>query len=66
MVKFKRTSTGHTKTERELFLEAFPKTYDGKDKSYTMEYSLDGKILKIETTDLDIIKFCKALGLTSS
>tara|TARA_B110001454_G_C12682475_1_gene418685 strand:- start:18 stop:215 length:198 start_codon:yes stop_codon:yes gene_type:complete len=59
----KKLDSNRVKTERELFLEKFPKTLDGNDKSYSMEYSIDGKILKIKTDDEDIIKWAKTKGI---
>ena len=60
----RKLDSNRVKTERELFLEKFPKTHDKNDKSYSMEYTQDGKILKIITNDKEIIQWAKTKNVS--
>jgi|2_EtaG_2_1085320.scaffolds.fasta_scaffold86014_2 hypothetical protein len=47
-------------TEVEEFRKKFPKT---EKLSYSIYYTHDGKITKIETENKEILKYAKSLGL---
>ena len=52
------------KKEIESQMVLFNKQFYKKNKQYSVTATMNGEIIKVTTTDKEIIEFCKKLGLT--